>query len=124
MGRTHGSPAADYTSVRHQAAERRAFEPVVGSAWPQELLADPALATLPSDAGSPFARPYDKVKRSPQNDDFVTGSMKATGRRSARTLRVHRLHDVGLMDAMVNRRNEEAFNSLMWQSDRYDSVEA
>lgn len=119
-------PVADYSSVRHQVAERKSFDPTVGSALPDELLADPVLATLQSDLGSLFVRPYDKVKRSPQNDAFVTNSilMKITdNHRSARRMRLQRVHNIDSMDAFVNRRNVDNFNSLMWQNAHYDTVE-
>lgn len=41
---------------------------MVGSSMPLAILMNPALATQPSMQGSIFARPYQNMKHSPQND--------------------------------------------------------
>lgn len=117
-------PVPHYTSVRRQFSEQ-VLMPKVGSQLPNDLLLNPALASMQSELGSIFARPYEHVKRSPQNDDGIikAAPIQNEHRRSARNMRVHRVHDVDSLDAMVNNRNAGKFNSFMRQNGRYDTVE-
>lgn len=120
-----GAPVADYSSVRRQFSERP-FDPIVGSALPGELLADPSLATLSSDLGSVFVRPYDKVKRSPQNDVVMTNarmSAPSGQRRGGRKMRLQRVHDINSLDDIVNGRNTQQFDLEMWKNVRYDTID-
>lgn len=107
--------------MRHQVPSRDNV-PVVASALPLAFLSDPSLATRTSMQGSLFARPYENVKRAPQNDAqavaAVVGELPES-RRTARHIRVHRIADVDAMDRAINSSGNR-FGALMPESNRYD----
>lgn len=78
--------------------------------------------------GSLFARPYENVKRAPQNDAQAIAAVFGNGgsggelsRRTARHIRVHRISDVNAMDRAINGHVDRS-DAIMPESSQYNFV--